>query len=1338
VINSYTNFIKNYKNFLKSENYILYNKTFKNVIPQTPSDLEYDGSGNLITYDSTRLIINISDFGIIDTNQHSLLIFVNGLLVQSNNISIVNSNSFQYISIKHEGTQSVTIDVILLNQPQDIEDIVFVPDNDNKGELIIDIFDYDNMLDNNVLNYSFKIASLDDIKLYIENDSDFMELTKGSDYNIKYLNHTDKDAFRILSEILSSSPYNYNLESFEIKHDIFHKILYFLRDDFVLTHINTGDNVATIRDKQAKMTSIMNEYYRRLAKYSKVKITVETENNNITDGIPIHIINTNSAYRNDIVLTDYMLTNGVNGINSPRISGKIINICDTKPVAANYNDNFKIYLNGELLAKDLEYQIDNKNNIIFNNNIILKTDDVVSVIRIGNCRFNANINHADIHNYSKIKTPYSSIEVYDRNNSNTDYMDSVFNNYGFFILHTPVPVGNKNFMVYIDGMLHPSKDIDIIKDNLIYIKNIDKFSRVQVFNIFNHNEAYIESKQNADPDNSFEGNYLDNINLEKVVSYSDVFLSEYSDKRYNDIITSSKYTIVDIGEYTNILYKYLDDYREHLNVFGDIYNYIASNGGFNEFKFIPINNDYMYILNQFNSKCIRFRSSVNRLMNTFYGTNISIYSNNVDFEKLNDIIAIYGLDLNDYRIKNINSLELDITKLYAYDDDTYIQFKNNEISDFSTNWNIRPYYINNSVTDYPPQYGGFNYVITSSDKRVTIDLTNNPLSVQSIANIRAIYLYNGVDVIFDDTCIVFQDKYLREGINKNIVSLYNRNIVDDTHLPITNIGLFVYSHRFFKYDDYEQITKNNDKLIYDNVNDLTNIDISEDYTYQPISDLTGIDKCYNLKSIHIVNQNITVVNNSWKQLSLLTILNLGNNSIDDLSFIKYNKRLVGLYVGGNNFTTYDFTRLVNLKYLDVSDSSYGLGNNTDEFIELEKNNNIVELDVSRTNVMWLSRLLHIHGLKKLLADGNNLTDSTFTPINTTIRKDLHIHELNVLSLKNNNFTTTIFMQHFPLLQELYLDNNINLNPTVVIYNNMLHRLSFNKTTLSSLVADTNVYCNNLQYLDVSNSGITSIADIDIFFNPDHFEYFDARNTLISEVLSSDIVDRFNKDTIIDLRGCELISPTQDMLYNMCDNGWNILFDKDALTITTPMDDYIAVIENPDVGDNGIVVSPHTLSLPMNIPEYVSCDVNVTNFYESIICDVEFDIRSENIALETTVDVFNTVVDAIDITMGLSTYVNIGEVVEIDAAGNNMINMGTSVKLTLFNGNINTTSNMMTTVRAGIDNTPMMSPISSANMYTAITTTHISYTPPVAALDMNYETTDDGDDMTLDLNSETTD
>ncbi|GAA0729997.1 hypothetical protein GCM10009430_40790 [Aquimarina litoralis] len=296
-----------------------------------------------------------------------------------------------------------------------------------------------------------------------------------------------------------------------------------------------------------------------------------------------------------------------------------------------------------------------------------------------------------------------------------------------------------------------------------------------------------------------------------------------------------------------------------------------------------------------------------------------------------------------------------------------------------------------------------------------------------------------------------------------------------------------------------------------------------------ISDLTGIEAFVNLETLNVNSNNLSVIDLSNN--SNLEILNAFDNELTSIDLSR-NTQVERVYLGENQLSTIDVSTNTILEVLDIHDNGIAI-------LDLSLNVNLEELNANNNGISSID-LSNNTLLEEVSLDGNDITT------------------INISGLTNLEF--------------LYLEDN-NLSSIDVTTNSSLGELLLNdNTALSSLDLTNNgdirlVYCNNC-------SDLSSIT----FGNSTDLETIQLDNTALTNIDLSLLVDlreislRETDITFLDLSNNPIlldIYATDGKLTGInLKNGGNTGIDE--LEITGNPDLYCVEVDDVDYANTNFI------------------------------------------------------------------------------------------------------------------------------------------------------------------------
>ncbi len=224
--------------------------------------------------------------------------------------------------------------------------------------------------------------------------------------------------------------------------------------------------------------------------------------------------------------------------------------------------------------------------------------------------------------------------------------------------------------------------------------------------------------------------------------------------------------------------------------------------------------------------------------------------------------------------------------------------------------------------------------------------------------------------------------------------------------------------------------------------------------------LTAISELTSLTSLNLGNNNINDIS-FLKNLKNLQLLTLNNNNIEDISVLKNLKNLKSLYIYKNKISNLSsLSGLKNLKNLAL------FSNNISNIEALSKLTNLERLTISFNKISNLSPLKNLTNLKYLNSNYSKIED--LKPL-----KDLK--NLKDLDLGHNNISSLEGIENLTNLKRLKTGyNNIS---DISLLNNLteITWLDISHNNISDISVLKNL--KNIKYLIISNNNIEDISAI---------------------------------------------------------------------------------------------------------------------------------------------------------------------------------------------------------------------------------------------------------------------
>ena len=270
---------------------------------------------------------------------------------------------------------------------------------------------------------------------------------------------------------------------------------------------------------------------------------------------------------------------------------------------------------------------------------------------------------------------------------------------------------------------------------------------------------------------------------------------------------------------------------------------------------------------------------------------------------------------------------------------------------------------------------------------------------------------------------------------------------------------------------------------------------------QKISDLTGLEKATNLRTLGLGSNSISDISH-LSDLANLTWLGLESNSISDISHLSDLTKLTSLNLFGNSIsdishlsdlTTLTWLNLSNNSISDISalsgltklTSLYLYSNSISDISHLSDLTTLTQLDLQNNSISDISHLSDLTNLISLGLGSNSISDISHLSNLTNLRLQL--------SLYNNSISDISHLSNLTNLTRLYLWNNSisdishlsNLTNLTGLYlsNNSISDISH----LSDLTNLTGLGLDNNSISDispiVSNNGLGTSDTVELRGNP---------------------------------------------------------------------------------------------------------------------------------------------------------------------------------------------------------------------------------------------------------------
>lgn len=196
--------------------------------------------------------------------------------------------------------------------------------------------------------------------------------------------------------------------------------------------------------------------------------------------------------------------------------------------------------------------------------------------------------------------------------------------------------------------------------------------------------------------------------------------------------------------------------------------------------------------------------------------------------------------------------------------------------------------------------------------------------------------------------------------------------------------------------------------VFQNILTIEDLELVEYLHLDKALELVGIDKCVNLKTLIMVNTELTDLTPISK-LEKLTCLSLACNKISDLTPLSKVVSLEKLYLGRNEIKDISpLESLVNLESLALR------GNEIKEIKFLKKLTNLKELSIEQNQIEDIDVLNDLVNITSLNISENNITD---------INALENIHHMKYLYMGYNNITDISPLVGMMELEKLELVGN---------------------------------------------------------------------------------------------------------------------------------------------------------------------------------------------------------------------------------------------------------------------------------------------------------------------------
>jgi len=433
-----------------------------------------------------------------------------------------------------------------------------------------------------------------------------------------------------------------------------------------------------------------------------------------------------------------------------------------------------------------------------------------------------------------------------------------------------------------------------------------------------------------------------------------------------------------------------------------------------------------------------------------------------------------------------------------------------------------------------------DFEIDENELKVQLNLTDNPLNIQTQFNLRKFYLVDGQDVLFTDEFLLVKDPILRKYVNFNTFCNIRFNEIEQNDIIVTDrlknrLGLLKEHHDFLLTSEAEQVI-NTDSLDFNTL--VKVISVNKD---KIINNLDGIENFSKLVILNCSNQNITDISKSWINLEKIKLVNLSYNGISNFKFLDGCNSIIYLNIEDNNFCPYDEYGYINNEYLKFLTNLRVVNftrTNSDSVVLKDLVENklyLQELYMSENDINDITSILQMRNLSKVVMKECNIDNDSFgTEIYQEDEPEI-ITNFKYIDFGKNKISDINKFNKFFNLNILILDNN-SFSGTISIPNTKLKNLDLNYNEITHLNISRP---EGLEILNLNENKITSISNL-TFGNINRLKELNLENNLITMV-TDDEINQFSKETKINLLGNPLTRTAQILLEQKLKEGYIIYF-----------------------------------------------------------------------------------------------------------------------------------------------------------------------------------------------------
>lgn len=175
----------------------------------------------------------------------------------------------------------------------------------------------------------------------------------------------------------------------------------------------------------------------------------------------------------------------------------------------------------------------------------------------------------------------------------------------------------------------------------------------------------------------------------------------------------------------------------------------------------------------------------------------------------------------------------------------------------------------------------------------------------------------------------------------------------------------------------------------------------------------SLSQCTKIRTLNLSSNHLMKIDSpELSCCSLLSVLDLSFNMLDNLSVVNYLPNLEELNASGNRLKTVDFSRCKKLQDIDLS------GNELKDLNGLKGMNNLLILNVTNNRIVSLKPLGKLKSLTELHAADNHITEVSFVPSSFPLLEILNISRNSITS-----FDEVCTLSSLEELSELFISGN---------------------------------------------------------------------------------------------------------------------------------------------------------------------------------------------------------------------------------------------------------------------------------------------------------------------------